>query len=140
MNFLGQPVTTFPFCAEKKFSSLARGPACSSTYQEFLDQWALHVHFLFPEYFLLISFSWWNVYGVSMRCCICGNPGILLFPHVCIIRGVFFYNPTFLSFAWNFSIINVGIFWGMKGQGIFLPEMTSDLLGGEGEPRRQRMH
>ena len=28
----------------------------------------------------------------------------------------------------------------VKGQGIFLSEMTSDLLGGEGEPRRQRVH
>ena len=43
MNFLGQPVTTFPFCAENKFSSLTTGPACSSTYQEYFDQWALHV-------------------------------------------------------------------------------------------------
>ena len=28
----------------------------------------------------------------------------------------------------------------LKGQGIFLPEMTSHLSGGEGEPRRQRVY
>ena len=78
VNFLG-PVATFPFF----FSSVAAGPASSSGLLGICQ--CSNINFLFSQYYLLISFSGSGVCRVARFCCFCGNPGILLFPHVSVI-------------------------------------------------------